>query len=370
MCRRPRSGFTLIELLVVVAVIAILVSLTLPAVQQARERARAVQCLQNLKQLGLALANYESTHHVFPPSLVRQDDSNPSPPPGTGFGILQYRAHWTGYHMLLPYIDQQPLYNQYNFNGTWLSSMTDATDHSCWPLNQTQLPIVICPSASHPVMVIGGDAAGPGVHWMAGSPADYSFCHGGDIIKAIPGSDAGCPGGLLGYWRQYPRQSRGAFGYSSDCRFSDITDGASQSLLMGEKAGGMLTYSGWNSNFPTLKVEYPWAMAAMDYYAATGTETIPNSSWVVGPIGATHEIKPPDCPQNYPNVGTPYPMNPTPKMVPPVLDDRPFYSFQSAHVGGAYFLFADGSGKFLQQSINQGVYEALSTISGGEAVSW
>jgi prepilin-type N-terminal cleavage/methylation domain-containing protein/prepilin-type processing-associated H-X9-DG protein len=365
---RIRAGFTLIELLVVIAVIAILVALTLPAVQQARERARAAQCLSQLKQLGLALHNYEAAHGVFPSSFVRQEDGNPAPP-AVPFATLRYRSHWTGFHMLLPFLDQGNLYNQYNFSGTWLSSLSDPNDHACWPLNQTLIPVLTCPSAPHTSFTIGGSAAPPGMHWMAGAPCDYSFSHGADALRALPGDDAGCPSGVLNYWREYPKTTRGAFGYSSNCRPQNIQDGLSSSLLMGEKGGGLLTYGGWNSSFPVVPVEYPWAMAAVAYFAPTGNQGVPGSFWVVGPYAVTNDIRLPDCPQSPPGTGTPFPMNPFPRKVPFSSDERPFYSFQSAHPGGAHFLFADGATRFLQQAIDQGVYTAISTIAGGELVS-
>lgn len=365
--RRIR-GFTLVELLAVLAVIAILVALILPAVQQARERARAAQCLNNLKQLGIALQNYESTFTVFPPSIVRQLDGDPPPPP-IPFAALRYRGHWTGFHLLLPYFDQQTLHDKYDFNGTWLSPLSDANDHSCWPLNQTSLPVLMCPSASHKVNPIGGDGAGAGVHWMAGSPTDYSFNHGTDIIRALPGDDAGCTTGLLHFWRKAPQKTRGPFGYSSDCRIQNVTDGLSNSILVGEKVGGRLTYGGINSSFPTLPVEYPWAMAAIEFIAPTGDQSTANSAWVAGPFAVTHDFRLPQCPESPPGTGNAYPMNPAPRVVPQSSDERPFYSFQSMHVSGAQFLFGDGSAKFLNESINQGVYQALSTISGSELVS-
>ncbi len=367
-CRSRRPGFTIIELLVVIGIIGLLVALLLPAVQQSRQQARLASCRNNLKQLGLALHNYHDTHRTFPPSFVRQEDGNP-PPPATTFAGLRYRSHWTGFHMLLPYIDQANLYNQYDFDKTWLSSLNDANDHSMWPLNQTSLPILQCPSAPHSAgaQTIGGD--GNPLHWMAGSAADYSFSHGMDIIRALAGSaEESCPGGLLHYWQNWPQATRGPFGYSSRCRLSDITDGSSNTILLGEKAGGLLTYSGWDDTFPTLPVEYPWAMAAVTYFAPTGGDGVPGSFWVAGPFAVVADIQAPSCPTDTGPVLTPYPMNPGPRDLPQSTDERPFYSFQSAHPGGATFVMADGSSRFLSETIDQRVLQALSTIAGGENV--
>ena len=384
MTRVRRPAFTLIELLVVIAVIAILIAVLLPAVQQVRERARAAQCLSNLKNLGLAIQNYESMHRVFPPSFIRQEDGNPPPPSGAPHAI-QYRSHWTGFHMLLPFIEQQNLYEKYDFRKSWLSSLTDVNDRSMWPLNQTPIPLLICPSSPRSGMRIGADAGsagaaetvvevqdgggfsggpGSGNHWMAGAPTDYSFSHGADVIRAIPGD----PCGPLHYWRKWPKQTRGFFGYNSDCRPANVRDGMSQTFMLGEKAGGLLTYGGWSSSFPTLQVEYPWAMAAVAYFAATGSADTGGSYWVAGPFGVSQDIRLPDCPPDV-DRGHPFPINPFPRQVPPSSDERPFYSFQSAHPGGAHFLFGDGVVRLLSNSIDQRVYRGLSTIDGGELVS-
>ena len=259
--------------------------------------------------------------------------------------------------MLLPYLEQKSLYAQYDFRKTWLSSMTDMTDHSMWPLNQTVLPTLICPSASRSTTTIGGSGT-----FMAGAPTDYSFSHGADIIRALPGPEAACPGGLLHYWQQWPT-TRGAFGYNSTCRSQDIRDGMSQTFVMGEKTGSLLTYSGPDPSYPTLPVEYPWAMAAVVYFAPAGAQ------WAVDPYAVTRDIQLPDCPVSPPGTGVPFPMNPRPLVLGVSTVERPLYSFQSSHVGGAQFLFADGTVRFLNQNIYQGIFEAMSTIAGREVVT-
>src|SRR5262245_60210859 len=102
-----RRGFTLIELLVVIAIIAVLIALLLPAVQAAREAARRSQCVNNLKQLGLALQTYESAHTKFPPGNVTATID-------VGMGLSSWTG-WSPHAMLLPYLEQTPLYNSANF---------------------------------------------------------------------------------------------------------------------------------------------------------------------------------------------------------------------------------------------------------------
>src|SRR5207245_2767120 len=107
--QRRSAGFTLIELLVVIAIIAVLISLLLPAVQQAREAARRSQCRNNLKQIGLALMNYESSYKYFPMEKIDATGWSPN--------TQVYQQCWTA--MVLPFLDQAAMYNQFNFNDIW-----------------------------------------------------------------------------------------------------------------------------------------------------------------------------------------------------------------------------------------------------------
>ena len=115
-----------------------------------------------------------------------------------------------------------------------------------------------------------------------------------------------------------------------------------------------------------LPVEFPWAMAAVSYFAPTGGIGVPNSYWVAGPYAVTADVRLPDCPDSTGAVGLAFPMNPLPTQLERSPDERPLYSFQSTHVGGTHFLLGDGSVRFINESIDQSLYQAISTIEGKE----
>ena len=131
---KRKYGFTLIELLVVISIISLLIALLLPAVQNAREAARRTGCVNNLKQLGLALANYESASRSFPPGYVSHFDSSGNDT-GPGWG-------WTA--MILPQIEQKPLFSAVNLN----LPIEDVANPT---VRLTRMTAFLCPSDSPPV---------------------------------------------------------------------------------------------------------------------------------------------------------------------------------------------------------------------------
>jgi prepilin-type N-terminal cleavage/methylation domain-containing protein len=131
---KPRHGFTLIELLVVIAIIAVLIALLLPAVQSAREAARRIACTNNMKQLGLALANYESSNGVLPPQQTMLQVGNKQPTSYTSWGVTA---------RLAPFMELGPLYNSMNFTLKY-SDPTNTT------VSYITISTLICPSEIKP----------------------------------------------------------------------------------------------------------------------------------------------------------------------------------------------------------------------------
>jgi len=217
MLKVNRTGFTLIELLVVIAIIAILIALLLPAVQQAREAARRTQCKSNLKQLGIALHNYNSAHRVFPPNLI------PGGKPTSGGYIGYFQGNWGVLAYLTPFLEQTAVYNLLN-----LESPTYSNSGSAWIIadsnNQlaaaTLVPLYLCPSdISRKVSTDYGVTGGIG-------PSNYA-ANMGTGLDATGGSEHGSP-----------YRSDGVFYADSRTRFADITDGTSNTAAMSESLIG------------------------------------------------------------------------------------------------------------------------------------
>ncbi len=286
--RHRRTGFTLIELLVVIAIIAILIALLLPAVQQAREAARRTQCKNNLKQIGLALHNYHDTHNVFPPGQIR--GWNGTNETGSGFG-------WGT--MILPFMDQAPLYNRLDFN-TPIFEGTNKTQIN----GSAPLPMTLCPSDT--------------------SRTRFNNVHGGqpNNMNALPNTSYR---GSSGSWAA-------GFSDSTDVRYSGgifcidpapatgisgVRDGTSNTIMVGEHSGRIWNGGSW------------YGMQHQTMGSATpGNDVACCSSWYLAP--------------GYMKLTNAYTVGMT------VAD----YRYGSDHAGGAHFLFADGTVRYLSENIN------------------
>jgi prepilin-type N-terminal cleavage/methylation domain-containing protein len=210
MISRNKRGFTLIELLVVIAIIAILIALLLPAVQQAREAARRSECKNILKQWGLALHNYHDTHRTLPQGALGLTNSAAAPTNNFGFHV-----------MLLPFVDQAPLYNQFNFSVHYNTAPNGGPAGSVGLMGQST-PLFFCPSARtqdrnanvagtltlHYYGVAGPKGAKP-------APLSGNYDHTGNTTTDHGGASLG-----------------GMLSRNRNIRFSDVTDGMSNTLMM------------------------------------------------------------------------------------------------------------------------------------------
>ena len=200
-------GFTLIELLVVIAIIAILVALLLPAVQQAREAARRSACKNNLKQLALAMHNYESTHRVLPPGYLHRPDPDGSPANFMGFA-------WGT--MILPQLEQASLARQFDYDVPVFDLVNLAP-------REERLSVFLCPSDpfSENTFVVRDETSTPIEQYAT---ATYAANWG----PATPTVNLDVT----------PLESRGVFFRNSRTRFRDITDGLTNTLFLGERING------------------------------------------------------------------------------------------------------------------------------------
>lgn len=346
---RPRSrGFTLVELLVVIAIIGILVALLLPAIQAAREAARRSQCVNNLKQLGLAAQNYLiSRKSVFPGGMYQQSNSDP-PAHKAGAGSYQGESFFV---FLLPYMENQVVYDSWSFTDRSLNSATPNSPAA------TQIGTMLCPS-DNPAekvcffqsAVTSANMAFPGYYAVT----SYAGNHG--TKNYYPNDPDTSDDGMFYIWAStgstagvcYPRPN-GAFCKRHDggVAVKQVIDGMSKTLLFGEKYNEDPTFDSISANGRSGLLIHQWSLWGW----TGGFKMAGHVSRSGGKLPINYQL-PSSC-QGSSGFQ---------------CQDDKLKVWGSGHPGGANFVYVDSSTHFISDSISSIALAALSTRATGEVV--
>lgn len=336
---RARPGFTLVELLVVIAIIGVMVGLLLPAVQAAREASRRMTCSNKLKQIGLAIHNYESAHNRLPggyQSFNRYHLIGTLAP--EDFDALTWDATtgWAWTAAILPFLEQQSVYDAIDFaSPLWEPRFAS--------VRELTLPVFLCPSATggdlafNVVDESGANLIKRGVPIRLGR-SHYVASHGREEAW---GERSGPAGGLQG---EVGRIADGPFFRNSAIRFTDVLDGLSNTIFIGEHTS-RLSDKSWAGIVPGAFVHPKFTSPDNGPESAAGLLFVHS-----GPSGGEVDV--------FGNT----------IIHPPNFPTLHVCQMQSEHPGGAHVLLGDGSARFISQTIARETFAALSSIAGGESV--
>jgi prepilin-type N-terminal cleavage/methylation domain-containing protein/prepilin-type processing-associated H-X9-DG protein len=350
---RSQRGFTLIELLVVIAIIAVLIALLLPAVQAAREAARRSQCVNNLKQIGLALHNYLSSINTFPPGRFNTHVA--------GNGNV-----WGAYSQLLPQLEQQALYNSFNFGlaPELEASLASAAANSTGAA--TFINALLCPTDSAPAVLItvGGEN-------YASHNYDLNVGSTYPLMEIFP----------AGFSSPFSGPPNGPFFENRGVGPADFLDGMSNTAAVSETIRSMAssTYAtdrlrvflvtGDNKmTGPPLTSDADYASLCLSLPAnTTQFQATKGIRWHYGAPGHTlyNHRRPPNDPQPDCRGGLPHSDKSDPNWSYLSLN----VTARSWHSGGINTLMADGHVQFIKNSINLATWQALGSRNGGEITS-
>jgi prepilin-type N-terminal cleavage/methylation domain-containing protein/prepilin-type processing-associated H-X9-DG protein len=299
---RPVRAFTLIELLVVIAIIAVLIGLLLPAVQKVREAANRAKCFNNLKQIGLALHNYHDAEKRFPPGGVDRNETS-----------------WHVY--LLPYLEQEALFREFDLSPGSFTSGPGQAGRNAVAFNR--VAVYLCPSARTEKMLLNTPNNVNTPELINGQPP-YTTHYYGVMGPGGTNPATGAPYGFRNTTEYGGFGTQGVFECNSRTRIADVTDGTSNTLLVGEVS--------WVH--PVVGSRYRSWMRGCEQGG---------NNWIAGCRNVVSSINTPDI-ATFNNI-----------------------AFGSQHPGGANFVLCDGSVRFVSENINLGVYKAAASRNGGEA---
>jgi prepilin-type N-terminal cleavage/methylation domain-containing protein/prepilin-type processing-associated H-X9-DG protein len=323
--RRTR-GFTLIELLVVIAIIAVLIALLLPAVQSAREAARRAQCVNNVKQMGLALHSYESAVGCFPSGVISVlTEPNWKMPAGQCTAFPAERGPgWSLFALMSTYLEQRALANSLNFD----IPIADPTNRTT---RQTRIAAYVCPSDTGASAVSMYDCGTPPSAGNTPLPilSDLGPC---SYVGVLGGANRDYPASLVGCYEWQP--FNGMFHRNSRVRIAEVIDGTSNTVGLGERDDDFVT-TNWVGVVP-------------------GAENIFNPRRGMGCNNWRPPVTAVLAHSRQTTVSAP---------------DASPGAFHSLHPGGGNFLFMDGSVRFIKTSVNLPTMWALCTRNNGEVIS-